>query len=322
MPAGVVLPVPVHAHRARAHLERLDRCEGLARSSAAVRMMPTRSFMRLLQVGLDGVRVLPALDARTAPARSTGRASTSAVVDLRADGRPAGGVRRRRLSPARLPKTSRSESELPPRRLDPCMPPAHLADGVQPGDGGLRGVRVDLDPAHDVVAGRARPPSARAVMSTSASSLNWWYIDGSRLRMNSGVRREAMSRKTPPCGLPRPALTSALIARATSSRGQQLGRAAVVRLVVVPAVGLLLRVRRLGLEEVRDVVEHEALALGVASGCRRRRAPTPVTRMPRTRRRPDHAGRVELHELHVDQRRPPRAGPGRARRRCTPRSWR
>ena len=35
---------------------------------------------------------------------------------------------------------------------------------------------------------------ASAVMSTPASSMNWWYIDGSRRRMYSGVRRDAMSR--------------------------------------------------------------------------------------------------------------------------------
>jgi hypothetical protein len=41
--------------------------------------------------------------------------------------------------------------------------------------------------------------------------------------MVSASRRVAMSRKTPPCGLPRPAFTSALIARATSSRGSSSG---------------------------------------------------------------------------------------------------
>ena len=41
--------------------------------------------------------------------------------------------------------------------------------------------------------------------------------------MYSAVRREAMSKKTPPCGLPRPAFTSVLMARATSSRGSSSG---------------------------------------------------------------------------------------------------
>ena len=64
---------------------------------------------------------------------------------------------------------------------------------------------------------------ASAVMSTSASSLNWWYIDGSRRLMTSAGIRVETSRKTPPCGEPRPAFTSALMARATSSRGSSSG---------------------------------------------------------------------------------------------------
>ena len=62
-----------------------------------------------------------------------------------------------------------------------------------------------------------------AVMSTPASSLNWWYIEGRRRRISSALRRVAMSRNTPPCGPPRPAFTSELIDRATSSRGRSSG---------------------------------------------------------------------------------------------------
>src|SRR5690348_17725555 len=43
----------------------------------------------------------------------------------------------------------------------------------------------------------------------------------SRLVICSGFSREAMSRKTPPCGDPRPALTSELMARATSDRSEE-----------------------------------------------------------------------------------------------------
>ena len=35
-------------------------------------------------------------------------------------------------SPARLPKTSRSPSELPPSRLEPCMPPEHSPTAYRP----------------------------------------------------------------------------------------------------------------------------------------------------------------------------------------------
>ncbi len=60
-------------------------------------------------------------------------------------------------------------------------------------------------------------------MSTSASSLNWWCIDGSRRVISSAGSRVDTSRKTPPCSVPRPAFTSELIARATSSRGSSSG---------------------------------------------------------------------------------------------------
>ena len=142
-------------------------------------------------------------------------------------------------------------------------------------------------------------------MSTSASSLNWWYIDGSRLRISSAGSRVAMSRKTPPCGLPRPALTSELIARATSSRGSSSGGRRLLSGSVYQRSRLLLGLRVLLAEDVGDVVEHEPLALGVLQ-----HAAVTADRLgdqdALDRRRPDHAGRVELQELHVDQR---RAGP-------------
>ena len=51
------------------------------------------------------------------------------------------GVLAPRASPARRPKTRRSESELPPRRLAPCMPPAHLAGREEAGHRGRRACR-------------------------------------------------------------------------------------------------------------------------------------------------------------------------------------
>lgn len=81
---------------------------------------------------------------------------------------------------------------------------------------------------------------------------------------------------------------------------QQLGRTPVAVRVLVPAVALLLRLGVLLLEDVGDVVEHEPLALGVAQH-------PAVTAHglgdedALHRRGPDHAGRVELHELHVQQ---------------------
>ena len=109
-----------------------------------------------------------------------------------------------------------------------------------------------------------------------------------------------MSRNTPPCGDPRPALISELMDRATSSRGSSSGGPPVVVRVGVPAVGLFLGLRVLRAEHVRHVVEHEPLALGVPQ-----HAAVAADRLgdqeAAHRRRPDHAGRVELDELHVHQ---------------------
>src|SRR5487761_2386057 len=112
-------------------------------------------------------------------------------------------------------------------------------------------------------------------MSTSASSLNWWYIEGSRRWMYSAGRREAMSRNTPPCGDPRPALISELMARATSSRGSSSGGRRAV---------FLSSYQRSASSMVSAVAAH---AFGDEDSF--------------DRRRPDHAGRVELDELHVHQ---------------------
>ena len=118
--------------------------------------------------------------------------------------------------------------------------------------------------------------------------------------MNSGERRDAMSRKTPPCGVPRPAFTSVLIARATSSRGSSSGGRRPAAVVVVPAVGLLLGVGRLGAEHVGDVVEHEPLARRVAQHAAVAADALGDEQAPHAER-PDHPGRVELDRLHVDQ---------------------
>jgi hypothetical protein len=131
-----------------------------------------------------------------------------------------------------------------------------------------------------------RPPSASLVMSTSASSMNWWCIDGSRrLRISSGGMREVdTSRYTPPWGVPRPGLDLGVDGPGHLVAGQQLRRRRAVRCPgrCSQLVGLLLGGGVLPLEHVGHVLEHEALAVGVASARRRRRGRDSVTSRPRT----------------------------------------
>ena len=86
--------------------------------------------------------------------------------------------------------------------------------------------------------------------------------------------------------------------------GQQLRWPAAGGVVVVPLVGLVLGVGRLGPEHVGHVVEHEPRALGVAQ-----HAAVAADALGHEdaahRQGPDHAGRVELDALHVDE-----VGPG------------
>ena len=117
--------------------------------------------------------------------------------------------------------------------------------------------------------------------------------------MYSADRRLAMSRKTPPWGLPSSGLHLAVDRPGDLVTGQEVGGPPVVDVVVVPAVGLLFGLGRLRPEHRGDVVEHEPLALAVAQ-----RAAVAAHALgdeqAAHRQRPDHPGRVELDGLHLD----------------------
>ncbi len=63
----------------------------------------------------------------SAAAASTSRSLTSGRSKARAAAYSAA------CQPARRPKTSRSDSEFPPSRFEPCMPPATSPDAYRPG---------------------------------------------------------------------------------------------------------------------------------------------------------------------------------------------
>lgn len=58
-------------------------------------------------------------------------------------------------SPARFPKTIRSDRELPPKRLAPCRPAAHSPAAKSLDTAGHLRVGVHFYPAHHVVRGGA-----------------------------------------------------------------------------------------------------------------------------------------------------------------------
>ena len=82
--------------------------------------------------------------------------------------------------------------------------------------------------------------------------------------------------------------------------GEELGRTAGVLVALRVAPAFLRVVGGLAAVVLRDVVEHEAAALVVAQHAAFAAHPFGDQQALHARR-PDHAGRVELHELHVDQ---------------------
>ena len=95
-------------------------------------MIPTRRLHGVLEIVLEVVGAL-ALRARSrgAVASATTAATSASSTAGLAAGRPS--AKSEAAIPARRPKTRRSDSELPPSRLAPCMPPGHSPAAKSPG---------------------------------------------------------------------------------------------------------------------------------------------------------------------------------------------
>ncbi len=137
-----------------------------------------------------------------------------------------------------------------------------LAGREESGYGGGRRVGVDADAAHHVVLGRA--DLHRLLGDVDTGQLLELVVHRGQALLDvvgrapgADVEEDAAVRTATPGLDLGPDGPGHLVA------GQQVGSAAVVPLVVVPAVGLGLVVGRLRFEELRDVAEHEALALVV-----------------------------------------------------------
>jgi len=167
VPAGVELATAVHLDTGHALLEDGDLLEGLLELALRTDDADQR-LHALLEIGMDGVGILPARALEGRQQLAEGRLHRALVHRHRAlealDVLGGGG-------PARRPNTMRSESEFP--RADwrrACPPPPRPPRRAGHAGGG--GVGVHPDAAIDVVAGRSTSMGS-LVMSTSASSLNW-----------------------------------------------------------------------------------------------------------------------------------------------------
>ncbi len=297
---GLKTPGPGHRDPGRPLLERVEALQRLPQL-----WLPAddadQVVHRLLQLLVHRVGVLARRHprARTAPARSATAASTSAPVTAgRSDPSP---CTYSDAPSARPPAEDQQVGQrVAAQPVGPVHAPGGLAGGEQAGHPGRGAVGVDLDPTHHVVAGRADLHRLLGDVDIG-EFLELVVHDGSFLMITSAGSRVDTSRKTPPCGDPRPALTSELIARATSSRGSSSGGRLLFSGSAYQRSPSSSRGRRTAAEHVGDVVEHEALALGVAQ-----HSAVTADRLGDEdalhRRGPDHPGGVELDELHVDQR--------------------
>ena len=181
-----------------------------------------------------------------------------------------------------------------------------LAGGVEPGHGGGGGVGIHAHAAHHVVSGR--PDLHRLLRDVHVGELQELVVHRGQLplhalgrqvadvQVGAAVRRAA---RLLHLGVDR---AGHVVSRGQLGRAPCLGRP--------PRHGVLHPLARLGVvlgvlvaARIRKVLPHEALALAVPEDPALA-AHALGHQQPHDARRPHHAGRVELHELHVDQLRP------------------
>ena len=170
---------------------------------------------------------------------------------------------------------------------------------VQSGHGGCGGVGFDPDTAHDVVAGGADFHGLGG--DVHAGQLLELVVHRRQAptdvlgRAPRGDIEEDAAVGAAPAGL-----HFGVDRSGDFVAGEQLGGSATSGVVVVPLVGFVLGVGRLGPEHVGHIVEHEPGAFRVAQHAAVASDALGHQDAP-DRQRPDHAGRVELDALHVDE---------------------
>ena len=175
----------------------------------------------------------------------------------------------------------------------------HLARGIQARHRRGGSVRVDADASHDVV--KRRTDLHRLLRDVDVRELLELVVHRRQpaLDVLGGAPRRDVEIHAA-VRSPAPGLHLGVDRAGDLVARQEVRGAAVVLLVVVPGVGLALVVGRFGAEELRDVIEHEALPLAVLE-----RAAVTAHAFGHEEaahaRWPDHPRRMELDHLHVDE---------------------
>ena len=183
-------------------------------------------------------------------------------------------------------------------------------------------LRVDPDTSHRVV--RGRPYLHRLLGDVDVAELLELMIHRRELALDVfGAAPRVDVEKYAAVRGAAPSLHFAVdgarddVARQEVRSSPRLGRDA-RRALAQPLVGFILGARGLARVELRDVAEHDALAVFVAKGSALPAHPFGDERAANARR-PHHPGRVKLHELHVHEL-APEGTRALARRPCTPTS--
>ena len=309
MPPGVVLAVSRHTDARGAGLVLLEPLQRLAYLALDADDADKR-LHRLLQISLQRVRVLAVAAAFERLERHPFGPGNGRFVQPRLAlfARP-----RRRVFTGPLPEYDQVGQGVAPEAVGAVDAGCAFARGEQPGNGGHLAVAVHANPTHDVVGGGTN--LHRLLRDVEVRELHELVIHARQFALDvllgvrqllldpGNIQKHTAVRRAAPCLHLAHDAAGHVVAR------QQLRRTP-GRLVVLhvppPFLGVGSRLRPVVL---RDVVEHEPAAFAVLQHAALA-AHTLGDQQPFHAQRPDHAGRMELHEFHVNQ-----IGPGAVRQR-------
>ena len=300
VPARIVFTVPGHSRLCRSLCQLVQSDQRLLHLPL-VADDPDQFLHEVLQILLDLERVFGGVAALEGIERDLRRRLDLTLVE----GRGAARLRERRgMLAGELAEDQQIRQRVAAEAIGAVDARRAFAGGEQPRNAGHLRVGVHPDPAHHVV--RRRSHLHRRRRDVEARELLELVVHARQLAADviRGVRELLLD--------PRDVEVDAAVRCAAAFAdlahdgardviaGEELGRPPGVLVPLGVAPAFLGVVSRLAPVVVGDVVEHEAAPLAVAKD-----APLATHAFGHEdalhARRPDHAGRMELHELHVDE---------------------